>query len=632
MHDPLFLGATNLVEALARVRGRAPADKTFLLAGAGDGHQTVFNYGDVNARILRLGTLFQQWGLVPGDRVLVATRDDGAMSTAVLACWTFGLCAVIFEARAKPREAEHVIGLSRPSAALLDASLLRSWPVSSIPHVLPVAPAGEGGASASPIGRLVGRLRAAAPKRDSYPATVDAASPREVPTDLSDDAEAYVLFTSGSTSRPKGVRISRGALLAHASTLARKWGYEETSVLYDPLDLSHVDGIVQGPVMAWLAGATCIRPRRFTVDAAGTVLDELKPFGVTHLIVVPAILSVLAGLAMGREAAMRHPEFRWVISTGGYLDERVWRRVEELFGVRVANCYGLTETVTGGCFAGPEPETHRIGTVGKPRDCEVAIAGDDGLPSPGATRGELLLRGANVMMGYLNDETATRAVLRDGWLSTGDLASIDEDGFVRIVGRRKNVVVSGGYNIQPEEVGEALESLPGVREAIAFGVPDEVFGEIVVACVVVAEGSDADEASLMAACRQVLTDYKVPKAIALVAGLPRGAAGKVPIPEARKLFEEHRSRPRARAETGTVRERIRSLASRTFHVPLGTLQDDDGPNRTPGWDSFAHLAFIVGLESAFGVRLSNAEVLEIRSLGSAEQLVVSKLPMGRKAG
>lgn len=602
---------------LATGRARAAEKAVYLRWSPDGGDPGDLGYHEACARIDRMGTQFTTWGLSQGAHVLLASRDDQAIATLFLACLHHGMVAMIVDHQAKPAEVASLLEIRQPEAVIADADLLTTWPVAGIGHRLAIG----GTPRQSLVNRLL-RRAAAAGVPPAYPDAIDAFSPASPPSAIDPASVAYILFTSGSTARPKGVVIPRSALAAHVRTLITRFGYDGDSRILDILPLHHADGLIQGVFCAWASGGMCVRSGRFSVDAVVRLLiDPLYRDRITHLVAVPTMLALLMRYAADETKAFGEPSFRFVISAAGHLDERLWREFEQRFAVRVCNLYGLTETVVGGCFAGPDDASHVIGSVGKAVDCQVRVVGDDGCMLPVGVAGELQMRGPHLMSGYLADEAATSATFLDGWLRTGDLATIDADGVVRIVGRKKNLVITGGLNIQPEEVAETLRALPGVGDAIAFGIPDPAFTEILVACVVAAEqGTTLDRDALIRGCQERLSGFKVPKAIVQVPALPYGPSGKVQVPRARELFL-HAQASGAGDHTGDVHVRVFAVAAQVFHQPVARLSAEDAPGRTPGWDSFAHLAFISGLEAAFKIHLSTADIIAIRSLGDAERVI-----------
>jgi len=227
------------------------------------------------------------------------------------------------------------------------------------------------------------------------------------------------------------------------------------------------------------------------------------------------------------------------------------------------------------------------------------------------------------MSGYCGDPAATAAALADGWLHTGDLASRDDAGFYSILGRKKTLIITGGLNLHPEEVSECLATHPQVREAVTFGVPDELWGERVVAAVVAAEPAPTEEA-LIAHLRVRLTSFKVPSRIHFLESLPTGPSGKVLLDQVRARVTAIPAGPGPRAGLDLA-DRIRDLAAEAFRVPVGALSLDTGHQMTPGWDSMAHLALVVSLEEAFGIQLTAGDILRIATLGEAVRVVRDRL-------
>lgn len=603
-----------LGQALQRVRSATQPRKLALLYPGPDGREREASYGELWDQAARLRALFASRGLTPGARVLIASDDDAAVAAFALACLEGGYCAVVVDPDSTPAEAAILGAIAEPALVAADRGRLAAWGEG------PSLPIEREPRTGRLFKRLLGRRGAAAqPAQDAFPAALAAHEPAAEPAAVDPEAEAYVLFTSGSTARPKGVRISRRALAAHAGTLARQLGYDAESRLLNVLPLHHADGLMHGLLTPLLAGATALRPLRLRLDTTPALLDAVYRLRATHAVVVPTILAFMERLGADYADAFRTPDLRAVISTAGALSPELWARVEAQFGVRVSNLYGLSETTTGGLFCGPDDASYRRDTVGRPLDCAIRVVGADGQDAPPGERGELWLQGELLFSGYLGED---RAPLVDGWFPTGDLVTRDADGFVRIVGRTSNLVISGGFNVQPEEVAEVVEALPAVNEAAAFGVPHEAFGEALVLCYVPA--AETSPEAILAACRERLSDYKLPRELVALPALPRGPSGKVDLPALRALFA--RSQARQAAHGGaSVAEDVKAAASRVFHLPPAQLTDDAGPGVTRGWDSFAHLSFVVELERVFDLRLETADVIAIRSLGDAVRAIERRL-------
>ena len=342
---------------------------------------------------------------------------------------------------------------------------------------------------------------------------------------------------------------------------------------------------------------------------------------ITHFITVPTMLALIERADPEFDDAFASPELKCIRSSAGALDPGLWERFERRFSVRVTNSYGLSETVCEATYCGPADQTYRRGTIGKPVDCEARLIGENGQAVAPGEMGELEISGENLMSGYDGQPEETAKVMSDGWLKTGDLAVLDPDGCLRIVGRKKNVVIRGGVTVYPEDVTRALLEHPQVADAVTFGLPDPVWGEKLVACVV-ASGAAPASAALIAHCRETLAPEKVPNEVHCLETLPRGPAGKVLLNEVKELVEGGpASAGESMADAGDLRQRLFALAAETFQVAPESLDETVSNETTPGWDSFAHLNLLLAVEKDFEVKLSPREVMSVRTLGDLLRLI-----------
>jgi len=599
-------GIVDVISAFERARAVKPG-KALLVASNGE-----LTYGALVERTRRLAGLLKESGISEGDRAIISSRDEIEVVAAFLGLLRNGVTPVIIDARAPLPEAEALIRASKAACAFIDPELRGR--AAGVPVIY------ELGKAATKAG-LLSRLSL---KKDNavLPAFLEGAEAAEPPESVGQAADAYIIFTSGTTSRPKGVRISHGALFFHLDTLSRQFGISQDARILNLLPLNHADGIVQGPLSAFYNRATVYRPFEFSIQRINDLLDAIYRERITHFVSVPAMLSLIYRLGQVHEAALNTGDLRAVISTAAQLERGLWEGFEKRFGVRLSNVYGLSETVTGGLFSGPG-ESHRVGTVGIPVDCEARVVREDGSIAADAEPGELLIRGENLMTGYFEDEEATAEAIRDGWLHTGDLVVREPGGFFRIAGRKKNIIISGGLNIQPEEVSEALKTHPDVLEAVTFGVEDEIWGEQVVSCVALAKGSTAGGTELIAYCRERLAHYKTPQAVHIFPELPKGPAGKVMIRQARELALKQGSSEGPAA--GGLAAKIISAAAASFKTDPFAITAFSKPADIAGWDSLAHLQFVVALEEAFQIRLDPADIVRLDSIGEAERIVGEKL-------
>ena len=592
--------------------------KVFLMVGS-----ETLTYGDLVKRVAQLTRLYRDAGLNMGDRVIIASADDLETIILFFSLLRNGLTAVVLDYRTPAPAARNLIGASEARGILLDEALFDDWQPGGCHFILRIRKKNVKGTSL--FNKLLIRKRKTEKRTQVYPDLLETLESCEGPARIPPDIDAYILFTSGTTSQPKGVQISRGSLADHLATLSRQFGYDDTSRLLNVLPLHHADGMIQGPVVAFWNGASLYRPMPFTIQNMGALLDTVYAERITHFIAVPTILSLMLKFGKEFRESFITENFRFIISAAAFLEEELWASIESTFKTRVANVYGLTETVTGGLFSGPTAADHKIGTVGKPVDCQACIVDDNGRELPCGQLGELLIRGGNVMKGYLNAAEATRNVLKDGWLHTGDIASCDAQGFYRIEGRKKNVIITGGINVHPEEITEILNTHPGIVESCTFGVKDDTWGERVVAAVVSDGNAVLTDVALVEYCRLRLAPAKIPHHIYLLPYLPKGPAGKIIIAGVRELIENQNRTGKIDAE-GNVRDRMFVIAARCFNAPAAGLQLASSPESVPGWDSLAHLHFVVDLEEAFDIRLTPREIMSIATLHDVERIVSEKFP------
>jgi malonyl-CoA/methylmalonyl-CoA synthetase len=349
-------------------------------------------------------------------------------------------------------------------------------------------------------------------------------SPDEAPAvDTNEGSIGCLIYTSGTTGRPKGAMLTHGNLAANARGLIEAWRLTAEDRLLLPLPLFHVHGLCNG-LHTWFALGYRLRLlERFRKE---TIVDELMDFRPTVLFGVPTMYQRLLETPpeLAREIG-RHA--RLFVSGSAPLSPAIHERFEELFGHVILERYGMTETLMN--ISNPYEGERRAGAVGFPLP-EVSIRVAD--PETGELRGdgetgEVQIKGPNVFPGYWRREDATaEAFTDDGFFRSGDLGSRSADGYYTLHGRRKELIICGGFNIYPREVEEFLQEQEGVAEAAVVGVADAVKGEVPVAFVV-ADGGECGPEMLASACREQLASFKVPRRFEFVERLPRNALGKV---------------------------------------------------------------------------------------------------------
>jgi acyl-CoA synthetase (AMP-forming)/AMP-acid ligase II len=337
-----------------------------------------------------------------------------------------------------------------------------------------------------------------------------------------DDDVALFLHTSGTTSRPKGVPLTHANLCASACNIVRWYDVRASDVSLCVMPLFHVHGLVFSTFATLLAGATVVIPERFSASAFwGTV----EAYRVTIVSAVPTILRTLALRADDdRAPGPGEHTLRFLRSSSAALPASEFARLEARFGVPVVEAYSMTEAAHQMC-ANPVQRERRAGSVGVGAFVEVAILDEAGTVLPPGSVGEVAVKGPNVMGGYHNNPAANVAAFSNGWFRTGDYGTLAEDGYLTLVGRLKELINRGGEKISPVEVDDALLSCPGVAEAVAFSYPDEKYGEVVAAALVLSNGTTVED--VLAHARLRLAAFKVPSVVFAVDSIPRTATGKV---------------------------------------------------------------------------------------------------------
>ncbi|CAN0475704.1 unnamed protein product, partial [Discosporangium mesarthrocarpum] len=377
-------------------------------------------------------------------------------------------------------------------------------------------------------------------------------------------------------------------LIAQLTIFDEVYGFDSGTRLLNLLPLHHVDGLIRGPLTALWFGGYLYRQTPFSVQNVPAILNALTEKDITHFITVPAMLRIVARIGSDKRDAFSGPNFRFILCSADLLDAQLWSHVEETFKIPVVNAYGLSEVVCDALFAGPENATRRIGSLGRPYGCTAMVLDDDFSPVPAGETGELVLSGPTVMRGYFNAPDITRTVLRDGAFHTGDYVRINPDGLYDFVGRKKTAIVSAGATIHPETVAIILSTMPGVAEAVAFGVPDTARGEKLVAAIAPQPGQEITSADAFAFCRKHLSAERTPAEFRIMTSLPRGASGKVLIAEliggtandVAVLAEEPATFVE---ESGGLEEKVCAVAAKCFNVDATGLSAESTPFNTDGW-------------------------------------------------
>jgi acyl-CoA synthetase (AMP-forming)/AMP-acid ligase II len=336
---------------------------------------------------------------------------------------------------------------------------------------------------------------------------------------------ALVLHTSGSTGRPKRVPILHGNMAASTHNIKEHYSLSPQDVSLCVMPLFHVHGLVASTLSTLLSGGTVVVPNKFSpLSFWRTVRDT----GATWYSAVPTIHNLLLARA-GDNRPAGAEGLRFIRSCSASLPPEMMERMERVFGVPVLEAYGMTEASHQMASNPQPPSARKAGSVGPGTGVKIGIMDEAGNLLPQGERGEVVIQGPNVVPGYENNPEANEKSFVKGWFRTGDQGFLDEDGYLTLTGRLKEMINRGGEKIGPREIDEVLLSHPDVAEAVAFGVPHPGWGEEVAAAIVLKEGTDAaaGEASVMAFCKERLADFKCPKKIYVTSAIPRTATGKI---------------------------------------------------------------------------------------------------------
>ena len=453
-------------------------------------------------RVIAVAAVFASAGLRRGDVLAVILPNRVELVTSMFAAWRLGAAVTPVNPALTAQEARYQVADAGASLVVAD------------------------GTSAAMLGdgpyRIVGLDKVTDPPRPAVPPALVTAP----------EALALLIYTSGTTGRPKGVMLDHANISATA-TIIIDW-FEMTagtrSLLVLPL--FHVNGIMVSVVSPLLAGGSAFIAERFHPATFWATVEQVRP---TFFSAVPTIYAML----VSRPGAPPNPRsLRFVICGAAPMPRQLIGEFEERFGVPVVEGYGLSEC-TVCCTANPLHGLRKAGSVGQPMPgVDVGVVDEAGQLRPAGQAGEVVVRGPNVMRGYLGRPEESAQVLRGGWLHTGDVGRFDDDGYLTLVDRVKDMIIRGGENIYPKEIEDVLYAHPAVLEAAVVGQPDPVFGEQPVAFVALRGDEHIEPGDLVEHCRISLARYKVPRAVYIERTLPKNALGKIAKPVLRTRLQD----------------------------------------------------------------------------------------------
>lgn len=494
---------------LAHLIDDHPADAVALISG-----DQRLTYGELREQVAAVRGGLSAQGIGAGDRVVIAAVNDTPFVVMYLATIGVGAVAIPVNPLSPPPELLRELVMVEPAAVVLDEISCPVWsmvPADQIPSSI----------------RVVITSDRALADRCGIADAVDVATLRAadaVPITEVDAAEiAAMLFTSGTAGSPRAAMLSHGNLRSNIDqSLSSPEHTEASDVVYGVLPMFHIFGLNVGLGVTLAAGATLVLATRFDMAEA---LSLIADHGVT---IVPGAPPVWVAFAESDAPADAFAGVRSAVSGASRLPVSVAERIEERFGITIAEGYGLTETapvVTSSWAAGERP---RYGSVGRSiPGVEIRLVNDAGEDVPVGDAGEILIKGPNVFVGYFRDPETTERVLADGWLHTGDVGMVDEDGWLYLVDRAKDLIIVSGFNVYPAEVEEVLNLHPDVSESGVIGLVDDLDNESIRAYVVPAAGASPSADALIEFASQHLARYKCPQSVVFVEQLPRNLSGKL---------------------------------------------------------------------------------------------------------
>jgi long-chain acyl-CoA synthetase len=459
------------------------------------------SYGELDDRGARLATLLRENGLEPDDRVGVMLPNVPEFPVAYYGVLRAGCVVVPMNVLLKRREIAFYLEDS-------GAKLLLAW------HgFLEEARDGASDAGAELVGVEPATFAATLAELEPAPGLVETA----------EDDTAVILYTSGTTGKPKGAELTHLNLFRNADVSSRTTSeISQGDVVLGALPLFHSFGQTVAMNASLKVGACLTLVPRFD---PGEALETMQRDGVTHFYGVPTMYGAL----------LHHPErdgfdtssLRICITGGASMPVEVLRGFEDAFGAKVMEGYGLSETSPVACSNHPDRE-RKAGSIGTPIEgVEMRVVDEDDNPVAQGEVGEIVIRGHNIMKGYWQRPDATAEAMRGGWFHSGDMARTDEDGYFYIVDRKKDLIIRGGYNVYPREVEEVLYEHPQIREAAVVGVPHDEWGEEIGAAVVLHEGEELPPEEVGAYVKERIAAYKYPRVVWFLDELPKGPTGKI---------------------------------------------------------------------------------------------------------
>ena len=468
------------------------------------------SYNIFNHRVNQLAQSMRQYGLKKGDRVALMFFNTHHFTEVYFATIKMGALITPVNFRFVGEEIEYIVNNSEASFFFFDKEFKET--VGSIQQRL------------NTVKNFIGVDVKKADFAHNYETFLSLGGPDEPEMDIAENDPCQIMYTSGTTGKPKGAVITHGNVIWNLinTIIGREDHPGEISLIIGPL--YHTAGLNNHFTIQIALGGTSILVKKFEPEIVLRYIEKEK-------------VNVISGSPAMYNLLLQYPKLDHFDTcsitkcTAGsaILPKEIKERLLKVFpnANGIYDVYGCTEASPTITILNGEDSLRKHGSIGPPVPfLQARIVDEDGRPLPSSQVGELVCRGPNVMQGYYKNEEATRGTIKDGWLYTGDLATVDEEGHFYIVDRKKDMIVSGGENIYPREIEEVLFRHPGIADVAVIGIPDPTWGETVKAFIVQKEGKMIDEQGVIDFCKSHLASYKKPKAVEFISSIPKNPSGK----------------------------------------------------------------------------------------------------------
>jgi long-chain acyl-CoA synthetase len=453
-------------------------------------------YTELNRAVNSLGNKLREADLQKGDNIAILLPNCPEFVISYFAVQKIGAVAVTLNTLSTPYELRHLLGNSNAKGLITTTNLTGKF--EEIKEDLPLC-------------KYLLLHNEQQPDRSLFLNAVESGPFTLEMPELQKSDPAVIIYTSGLTGKPVGAVLTQRNLLTQSDLLMVICGTNDKDRGLSLIPLSHSFGAVVNMLCAIRVGAGVVLMDHFSIDGIFSTIDSEK---ITYIAGVPRIF---IGMVMqAKEKNVNLGSLTLCISGGAAMPPEFFPQFEEKFGVKILEGYGLTEASPVCSFTRPSM-VHKPGSIGTVvTGVEADVVDENGRKLPVGAVGELIVRGDNIMKGYYNDDETTAKVIRKGWLYTGDLARIDEDGYIFLTGRKKRMIITSGFNVYPREVEIVLELHPAVKKSLVIGKPDLMRGETVKALIVKNPGMPVEERELVRHCRKYLSAYKAPRSIEFV--------------------------------------------------------------------------------------------------------------------